>query len=91
MRPVSVGTDGDPVQATTLDLSETGIAVWGPEGPPPKAVELTFELDDGEPLALRGVVVRQFESDGGAVWGIEFRELESSARARLRAFVDAQP
>lgn len=66
--------------ATSLDISETGMAVWADGDAPLGRVELLFELD-ASPVHLVGHIARQFQSDGGAVWGIAFDSLD---RARLR-------
>ena len=59
--PVTVTFDGDPLQGTTIDLSEGGAACAFPAGGwlpmSGSAVELTLSLDDVR-IWLSGVVVQ---------------------------------
>jgi len=78
------------IQATSLDLSPTGISVWADDGHAPRGeLELTFDLD-GTQLNAKGRMARSFQSDGGAVWGIEFSPLDPATKIRLLNFLDKQ-
>ncbi len=80
MLAVTIRHRGGVTHATSLDLSETGMAVWAEGDAPLGRVELLFELDT-TPVHLVGHIARRFHSDGGAVWGIVF---DSLGRAPLR-------
>lgn len=54
-----------------MDLSRRGVSVWAPGKATHEPLRITMAIGD-RPVILRGRVARQFESDGGAVWGIEF-------------------
>ena len=68
-----------------------GIAIWGP-GPAPKGpIKITMELEDASiTFEVDGEVVREFESDGGAVWGVAFRGVDDTTRDKLRAVVSGR-
>lgn len=79
---------GREVSATALDISVTGISVWAPGMAPRQAVKVRLELADGSaPIEVAARVAREFESDGGSVWGMEFQGLDEETRARLSIFV----
>lgn len=89
MRDATVELGDGQVTATILDVGSGGISIWGPGEAPdgPIGVRLRLE-EDRDPLQLTGMVVRQFESDGGSVWGLAFTDLDAASRERLMAFVD---
>lgn len=62
---------GRCMRVPAMDLSRRGISVWAPGKAPGETLRITMAVDN-RPVILRGRVARQFESDGGAVWGIEF-------------------
>lgn len=89
MREATVELGDGPVTATILDVGSGGISIWGPGQAPDGPVGVRVQLEeDREPLELKAVVVRQFESDGGAVWGMAFTNLDPVSRRRLLAFVE---
>ena len=59
------------LRATAMDVSERGMSVWVSDQAPLDALRITMAVDN-RPVILNGQVARQFESDGGSVWGIEF-------------------
>jgi len=78
------------IKATSLDLSPTGISVWADDGTAPQGeLELKFDLD-GTSLSAKGHLARSFQSDGGAVWGIEFAHLDPATKTKLDNFLDRQ-
>ncbi len=79
--------NGDVAQATTLDVGLTGIAIWATGSRPSGPVRLRLPLEDGlPPLEVDGQIAREFRSDGGAVWGIEFQDLGTLALERLQRY-----
>jgi hypothetical protein len=88
MTEVAVSHGAGNTTTTSLDVSTTGISVWGPSTPPTGAIRLDLAVED-EPLTLQGHVVRQFRSDGGAVWGIEFFDTDPLATLSLTKYVAA--
>ena len=90
MVDVTIIGEARTIQATSLDLSPTGISVWADDGNAPRGeLELKFDLD-GTSLETRGRLARSFQSDGGAVWGIEFSKLDPSTKYALDSFLDRQ-
>jgi c-di-GMP-binding flagellar brake protein YcgR len=82
---------GREVSATALDLSVSGISVWAPGIAPRQPVKVRLELaDDSAPIELAARVAREFESDGGSVWGLEFQGLDDETRERLVDFVNGR-
>lgn len=78
------------IQATSLDLSPSGISVWADDGHAPQGtLELSFDLE-GTSLSAKGRLARSFQSDGGAVWGIEFADLDAGTKYQLNSFLDRQ-
>lgn len=88
---VTVELPTETLSATALDVGVGGVAIWGP-GPAPRGpIKITMELEDASiSFEVDGEVVREFESDGGAVWGVAFRGLDDSTRDQLQAFVDGR-
>ncbi len=83
--------DGNEIEATAFDIGRRGISIWASGVRPQGRIRLTIPLEEGEaPLVVDGRVVREFESDGGAVWGIEFADLPPEAAERLERFVAAR-
>lgn len=83
--------DGNEMEATAFDIGRRGISIWASGVRPDGLVRLTIPLDESEPpLVVDGRVVREFESDGGAVWGIEFVDLPEADAMRLARFVEAR-
>lgn len=92
MTTVSLQVGGQTVEATAMDLSLTGISVWAPEGISPSGpLKVTMQIDDPGPITLDGTVARQFESDGGSVWGIHFENVDPAITARIEAYVTSLP
>ena len=72
-----------------MDLGLNGFSVWGTEFAPRGEFEVSVPLDDDlAPLVGRARIARQFVSDGGAVWGLEFVDPSPEARYRLRNYVE---
>lgn len=89
MRDAMVELGDGQVTATILDVGTGGISIWGPGEAPDGPIGVRIQLEeDRDPLELTGVVVRQFESDGGAVWGMAFTDLDADSAQRLMAFVE---
>jgi c-di-GMP-binding flagellar brake protein YcgR len=79
---------GREVSATALDISVTGLSVWAPGVAPRQPVTVRLELVDGSaPIVVAARVAREFESDGGSVWGLEFQSIDEATRVRLEGFV----
>lgn len=70
------------MRVNAMDLSAEGVSVWVPELNTDEPVRITMAID-GRPILLTGRVVRQFESDGGAVWGLEFTSFENDESQRI--------
>lgn len=88
MTTATLDLAGRTVQATAMDLSLSGISVWAPSGETPSArLKVTIEIDDRGPMCIEGQLARQFESDGGAVWGIAFVGLGTADHARIDAYL----
>jgi hypothetical protein len=77
--------DGEAVAATALDLSETGVAVWATGERPLGTVRVRINLGGPRETLLEARVAREFRSDGGAVWGLEFLRLGAGDLGTLRA------
>ncbi|GEM_PF-5660671 len=73
---------------TSLNLSSSGIALWGPSKAPTGALRLDLPLGS-EHVQVRGRVVREFESDGGSVWGIEFVGVDAGVRGTIASYIAA--
>jgi len=83
---------GRSMRVPAMDLSRRGVSVWAPGKAPQTPLRITMAIAD-RPVVLRGRVARQFESDGGAVWGIEFASDEGGDQENLQIvteFVDAR-
>ncbi len=79
---------GREVSATALDVSISGLSVWAPGVAPRQPVKVRLELVDGSaPIVVAARVAREFESDGGSVWGLEFQAVDEPTRERLSLFV----
>ena len=88
MTTATLIVDGATIEATAMDLSISGISVWAPEGVSAAGLHgVRIEIDDKGIIELDGRVARQFESDGGAVWGIQFQHVPDAVTARLEAYV----
>lgn len=77
---------GHSLRVPTVDLSEGGLAVWAPKRGTNAPVRITMALE-GQPVILKGRVARTFESEDGALWGIEF--LAGSDETSLQIVSDA--
>lgn len=85
---VNIELNGRSMEATALDLSVSGISIWAPEGEDASGpIKIEMVIDDHGPMVLTGKVARQFESDGGAVWGIAFQGVDAAITARLEAYL----
>lgn len=85
---VDIELNGKALQATALDLSVSGISIWAPEGEDSSSpIQIKMQIDDQGPITVTGKVARQFESDGGAVWGIAFQDLADGIEQRLEAYL----
>lgn len=85
---VVVENKGEATTLSGLDLSAGGLGVWGPAECPSGTFKISLPLSDElGALVVEAKVARQFQSDGGAVWGISFISLSEAAKRRLRAHV----
>lgn len=80
--------DGE-TEATSLDISSHGMAVWAQGVPPRGRVEIVLELEE-RPLRLVGRITRNFVSDGGGVLGIAFESRDQQALRAVERFVFCQ-
>ncbi len=88
MTTVKLAIDGETVEATALDLSVSGVSVWAPEvRAPAGALGIEMVIDAAGPLRLTGKLARQFESDGGSVWGIAFDGVDAGTLQRLERYL----
>ena len=88
MTDVKLEGESRTIQATSLDLSPTGISVWADDGEAPRGrITMTFALDE-KLVTVGGRLARSYQSDGGAVWGIEFENLDEGTKAVLESFLD---
>lgn len=91
MHEVTVDYEGTKLTLSGLDISPSGMGLWGPTNCPAGVFELTLPLDDAmDPIVTRARVVRQFHSDGGSVWGVTFEGLADAARQRLERYIERQ-
>ena len=91
MHEVLLDYEGTKMTLNALDISPQGIGVWGPASCPAGAFKLSLNLDDSMgPLVVDAKVARQFQSDGGAVWGISFLNVDAAAQQRLDAYIARQ-
>lgn len=78
------------LRATAMDVSERGMSVWVSDKAPHEPLRITMAVDN-RPVILSGQVAREFESDGGGVWGIEFEAHEDTESYQiLKAVIEAQ-
>jgi hypothetical protein len=70
-----------------MDLSRRGVSVWASGKPTVGPLRITMAIE-GRPVILKGRVARQFESDGGAVWGIEFADDDDGDHENLQIVTD---
>lgn len=88
MQEVTIDYEGSQMTLSALDLSTNGVGVWGPARCPAGPFKVSFPIDDGgAALKATGRVVRQYHSDGGSVWGIQFTEIDEASARRLAEFV----
>jgi hypothetical protein len=74
---------GYTMRVSAMDLSHRGLSVWAAGKAPQTPLRITMAIND-RPVILKGRVARQFESDGGAVWGIEFADAEGDDQENLQ-------
>jgi len=86
MTEVSVDHGSGPIPLTTLDLSVTRISLWSTNPAPTGALTVELPLE-GRNLSLHGRVVREFTSDGGSVWGIEFFGTDHRTQGALASYI----
>jgi hypothetical protein len=85
---VTIDLPDQRLSATALDVSEGGLAIWGPKPAPRARMKITLALEDAKTsFEANGVVVREFDSDGGSVWGVAFLGLDDGAKERLKSYV----
>ena len=91
MSEVQVDYEGTKMTLNGLDLSPTGMGLWGPTNCPAGTFKVSLQLDDAlAPLEANARVVRQFHSDGGAVWGVAFDGLDAEGERRLQSYIARQ-
>jgi hypothetical protein len=89
MESVEIDLGGARLEATALDLSVTGVSVWAPQGITPVGdFTITMRLDQRGPMKVAARLAREFESDGGAVWGIAFVDPPPEVCARIEAYLE---
>jgi len=89
MLAVTLHHRGGETTATSLDISEDGMAVWAQGNTPSGRVEVAFELEERKVLIV-GRIAREFRSDGGSVWGIAFESRDQRALRIVERFVFSQ-
>jgi len=88
MQEVTIDYEGSQMSLSALDLSANGVGVWGPARCPAGPFKVSLPIEDGgPPLKATGRVVRQYHSDGGSVWGIQFTDIDDASSQRLAAYV----
>jgi len=89
LKDVTIDLKGETLKGTTMDVSVGGAAIWGPRAAPHGRMKIQLQLDDEEEATFEvdGVVVREFSSDGGSLWGVAFTGLDDATKERLREFV----
>lgn len=80
--------DGE-TEATSLDISNHGMAVWAQGVPPRGRIEIVLRLEE-RAVRLAGRITRNFVSDGGGVLGIAFESREQRALRVVERFVFSQ-
>ncbi len=89
-RRVIVDAGSQRIDAQAIDISETGMAVATDYNPPKSGqVRVAMELD-GEPVVLRGRVVRHKLLGKRMLWGIEFANLVPQNQTRVSAWISKQ-
>lgn len=88
-RRVIVDVGSQRIDATSIDISETGMAVATGYRPPGGTVRVAMELD-GEPVVLRGRVVRHKLLGNQMLWGIEFSNLIEHNQHRVSTWISKQ-
>jgi hypothetical protein len=88
-RHAEVLSDGRRVHCWAVDMSLTGMALHCPGyfrmGQP---IWVGFDLNDHHGhLALHAVVVRSEPTEGGTLWGVQFKGLDGTLVNCLRAFL----
>lgn len=86
MDAVTIDHGTGAFEASCINLSSSGISVWAPYAAPAGALVLTLTLG-GQRHTLHGRIAREFVSDGGAVWGIEFFGVDARTQEILTRFV----
>jgi c-di-GMP-binding flagellar brake protein YcgR len=90
LKDVTIDLKDETVKGTTVDVSVSGAAIWGPRAAPHGRMKIQLQLDEEEETTFEvdGVVVREFQSDGGSLWGVAFTGLDQETKERLRQFVE---
>ena len=88
-RRVIVDVGAQRIEAESVDISERGIAVATTYRPPTGLVRVAMELD-GQPVVLRGRVVRHKLLGDRMLWGIEFGDLIERSQTRVHSWVSKQ-
>lgn len=85
-RRVIVDVGSQRIDGTSIDISETGMAVATGFRPPKGTVRVAMELD-GEPVVLKGRVVRHKLLGNQMLWGIEFSNLVEHNQHRVSTWI----
>ncbi len=89
-RRVIVDAGSQRIDARSIDISETGMAVATNFRPPSGGVvRVAMELD-GKPVVLRGRVVRHKLLGKQMLWGIEFSNLVPQNQSRVSEWINKQ-
>jgi c-di-GMP-binding flagellar brake protein YcgR len=90
MLTVEIDLGGAQMTATSMDLSASGISVWAPDGIKPLGeFNVSFEFDRRGPITLPARVAREYESDGGSVWGLAFGYVPPEIAARIESYLES--
>ena len=91
MASVQIDLGGAQLEATALDMSISGISVWAPQGIKPIGeFKITMTVDHRGAIVVPARLKREFQSDGGAVWGLAFGELPPEVAARIEAYLESR-
>lgn len=89
MCSVELDLGGPPIFATALDMSVSGMALWAPDGIKPLGeFRVLLTIDDRGSMELSARLAREYESDGGSVWGVAFTYVPPEIAARIESYLE---
>jgi c-di-GMP-binding flagellar brake protein YcgR len=89
MTSVEIDLGGARLSATAMDMSVSGISVWAPDGVKPLGeFTIVLDIDKRGPIELGARVAREYESDGGSVWGLAFTYVPPEIAARIESYLE---